>query len=171
MRSLDELDLAILRELERNARVSVSELARRLDTPNTTLRDRIKRLEEDSVILGYAARINPEKIGYGIKAVIQITRDQTISLSQLLAEPTDLPEIVGIQILTGDTDELITIYARDVDHLKEIIYNKFSRVPGLLRMSTAIVLEEETLPLSQTLLSEDLRDPLQEETGEEDGTV
>ena len=149
MRPLDDLDLAILTELENNAKVTVSELARRLHSANSTIRDRIRRLEDDGVIRAYTVAIDPKKLGLQIKAVVQVTRDHSISLETLVSEAAKLPEISHVQLLTGDTDELITIYARDVEHLKDIIYNKFESLPGLIRMSTTIVLDERSFPLTR----------------------
>ncbi len=58
-----------------------------------------------------------------------------------------------MQALTGDTDELITIYARDVDDLKDIIYNKVGTLPGLTWLSTSIVLDETSSPLTRRFRS------------------
>ncbi|HHE72791.1 MAG TPA: Lrp/AsnC family transcriptional regulator [Chloroflexi bacterium] len=147
MRSLDDLDLAILAELERDGRIAVSELARRLGYPNSTIRDRIRKLEEEGVILRYTAVIDPRKLGLGIKAVIKVTRDRNVSLEDSLYKPAELLEVTSVQSLTGEIDELITVYARDVDDLKDIIYNKIGKLPGLSRLSTSIVLDEIDLPL------------------------
>ena len=148
MIGLDELDIAILIELEQNARVSFSELARRLETPHTTIRDRIRKMEDSGVIEGYAAVINPEKLGLTIKAIAQVSRDPKVPLDRILSEPTNLPEITRLQVVTGDTDELFTIYARNADDLKDIIYNKFANIPGIVRMSTTIVLDERQTPIT-----------------------
>ncbi len=151
MRSLDDLALAILAELERNARITISELAKRLESPSSTIRSRIQKMEDDGVISGYTTIIDPEKIGLGIKAVVQVTREHSVPLETLISEVAKLPEITNVQLLTGDTDELITIYARDVDHLKNVMYNKLGALPGLIRMSTAIVLDERRFPLTNRL--------------------
>jgi len=148
MNGLDRLDIAILTELEKNARISFSELARRLKTPHTTVRDRIRKMENAGVIEGYTTMINPSKIGLGIKAIAQISRDPRISLEEILSEPANLPEVTHLQVVTGDTDELLTIYARNADDLKDIIYNKFGAIPGIVRMSTTIVLDERRIPLT-----------------------
>ncbi|NLE43199.1 MAG: Lrp/AsnC family transcriptional regulator [Chloroflexi bacterium] len=142
MYKFDDLDRAILHELERDARISFSELSRRLDTPHTTIRDRVRKMEKGGVIQGYRAIINPEQLGLNIKAIAHITRDQTVSLADITSEPRRLPEITRIQVLTGEVDELITFYARNVEHLKEIIYDEFGAIPGVVKMSTSIVLEE-----------------------------
>ena len=147
MRPLDDLDLAILAELESNARITTSELAKRLKSPSSTIRSRIQKMEDDGVICAYTVVIDPKKLGLGIKAVVQVTREHSVSLETLISEAAKLPEIINVRLLTGDTDELITIYARDVDHLKDVMYNKFGSLPGLIRMSTAIVLDERSFSL------------------------
>ena len=151
---LDDLDLAILAALEENARVPVSELARRLETPVSTIRDRIRGLEEEQVILGYTARIDAAKLGLGIKAILQVARDERFSLDDFHRESTELPAVTKVQLVTGETDELITVYATDVDHLKEIIYNVVGALPGVTRSNTSIVLEEVRLPLTQRLVAD-----------------
>jgi Lrp/AsnC family leucine-responsive transcriptional regulator len=143
----DQLDLAILAEMEEDARISVSELARRVDSPNSTIRDRIRNLQENGVILGYRTIIDPAKLGLGIKAIVHATRDQTVSLEDFWSEPVEFDEVTTVQLVTGETDELITVYASSVDHLKDIIYNKVGTLPGVTRSNTAIVLEEKQYSL------------------------
>jgi Lrp/AsnC family leucine-responsive transcriptional regulator len=154
MSQLDDLDLAILAELEQNARVSISELARRLGTPGSTLRDRIRGLEQGGAILGYTALVNPKVLGLGIKAILQVTRDQSFSLDEFHAEPRGFREVTRVQLVTGETDELLTVYARDVDHLKDIIYNVVGALPGVTRSNTTIVLEEERFPVTRQFLAD-----------------
>ena len=149
MSQLDDLDLAILAALEENARVPVSELARSLGAPGSTIRDRIQRLEEEEVILGYTTRLNAAKLGLGIKAILQVARDERFSLDEFHRESAELPAATNVQLVTGETDELITVYATDVEHLKEIIYNVVGALPGVTRSDTAIVLEETRLPLTR----------------------
>jgi Lrp/AsnC family leucine-responsive transcriptional regulator len=151
MNALDELDLAILAELEHNARIPISELARRLDSPNSTIRDRLRGLEENGVILGYTAIISPEKLGLGIKAIIQAGWAQSVSLEDF-SEATALPEITRVQTVTGETDQLITVYVNDVEHLKEVIFDKVGALPGLTKSDTTIVLEEKNFPLTRRFL-------------------
>ena len=154
MPPLDDLDRAILTELEKNARVPIAELARRLDTPGSTIRDRMRGLEQDGVLLGYTALVNPAKLGLGIKAILQVTRDRNFSLQEFHAETAEFREVANVQLVTGETDELITVHARDVDHLKDIIYNVVGALPGVTRSNTAIVLEEERFPVTRQFLAD-----------------
>jgi Lrp/AsnC family leucine-responsive transcriptional regulator len=154
MPQLDNLDLASLAALEENARIPISELARRLNAPGSTIRDRIQRLEAEQVILGYTAHLNAAKLGLGIKAILQVARDERFSLDEFHRESAELPAVTNVQLVTGQTDELITVYATDVEHLKEIIYDVVGALPGVTRSNTAIVLEETRLPLMRCMKSE-----------------
>ena len=149
MYQYDDLDLQILTELDLNARISITELARHLDCPTSTVRDRIKALEESEVIQGYSANINPRKLGFSIKAIIQVSRDPAVPVENILAEADTALEFIDVQIITGIVDELVTIYARDVDHLKEILYARFGKFEGVENWSTAIVLDERNYPFSR----------------------
>jgi Lrp/AsnC family leucine-responsive transcriptional regulator len=153
MDTLDDLDIAILAELEQNGRISISELARYLNSPNSTIRDRIRGLEESGVILGYTAVINPEKLGLGIKAIIQASRAQSVSLEDFHSEAIEFPEITCVQLVTGETDQFITVYVSDVEHLKDVMFNKVGALPGLTKSNTAIVLEERNLPLTRRFVA------------------
>jgi DNA-binding Lrp family transcriptional regulator len=152
---LDDLDLAILAALEENARISVSELARRLEAPGSTIRDRIQRLEAEQVIMGYTTLLDAAKLGLGIKAILQVARDERFSLAEFHRESAELPAATNVQLVTGETDELITVYARDVEQLKEIIYDVVGALPGVTRSNTAIVLEETRLPLTRCVRSKE----------------
>jgi len=155
MHTLDELDSKILIELEKNARIPISELARQLDCPTSTIRDRIRGLEESGVILGYSAIIDPKKLGMGIKAVIQVIRSTSVPLDEIFAETDQAPEFTQVLLLTGVIDQLVTIYARDVDHLKEILYSRFGKFKGVESWNTTIVLEERSYPITRHLVTED----------------
>jgi len=151
---LDPLDIAILAALEQNARVTISELARQLDSPNSTIRDRIRALEESGVILGYTTIISPKKLGLSIKAIIQASRAPSVSLNDFRVEAAKFPEITNVQIVTGETDQLITLHASDVEELKDIMFNKIGSLPGLTKSNTTIVLEERQFPLTRRFLVE-----------------
>jgi len=154
VRQLDEIDFAVLAELESDGRITDSELARRLGHPNSIIHDRIRRLEKAKVIRGYTAIIDPRRLGLSLKAVIKVTRANNVSLDDSLHKPAELIEVTNVQALTGDTDELITVYARDADDLKDIIYNRVGSLPGLTWLSTGIVLDEISSPLTRRFRSQ-----------------
>jgi DNA-binding Lrp family transcriptional regulator len=158
MASLDRLDLSILAALEENARVTISELARQLDSPHSTIRDRIRILEESGVILGYRAVIDPKKLGLGIMAIIQASRSSSVSLNDFRVEAGEFPEVTKAQLVTGETDQIITVHAGDVEELKDIMFNKIGALPGLTKSNTAIVLEERLFPITRRFLTQKQKD-------------
>lgn len=142
MQPYDELDLSILGILEEDGRIPVSKLAKRLGRSVSTIRDRIQKLEEGKAILGYTALIDPAKLGFGIKVVVQVIRDQSIPIETIFSALDSMPEIVNVQLLTGDIDELVTIYVRSVDHLRDFLYDSIMQLPGVSRTNSAIILSE-----------------------------
>jgi Lrp/AsnC family transcriptional regulator, leucine-responsive regulatory protein len=142
MYDLDKLDLAILGQLEKDGRMQFTELAKLLGKPTSTVRDRVRKLEQSGVIRGYSADIDLGKLGYPIRAVVQTTRDQSLPIESFLNEVAQIPEIERVQLLTGDVDELITVNVRDVDHLREFLYSDIVQLPGISRTNSTIVLME-----------------------------
>jgi DNA-binding Lrp family transcriptional regulator len=149
MPNLDQINIDILTQLEEDARISLNELSRRLGYPVSTIRDRIQKMEEDGIILGYHTVLDHKKLGYGIKAIVQIFYQQTIPHKKTLDEVGKFPEVTNIQFVTGEMDEQITVYARDVDHLREILFSKFGEISFPVRQNTIIVLHEQSFPFSR----------------------
>lgn len=100
------------------------------------------------MICGYTAVIDRDKLGFGIKAMVQVTRDQRGSMESFVSEMLSIPEVASVQLITGETDELLTIYVQSVDHLRDVLYNRLGSLPGVLRTSTAVVLFEQSVPFT-----------------------
>ena len=163
MCDLDELDMTILDQLERDGRVPFTELAKRLGKPTSTVRDRVLRLEQNGVIRGYSVDIDLVKLGYTIEAVVQITRDQSVPLEDFLDQAVRITEIKRIQLMTGEVDELITVNVRDVDHLRKLLYDDIVKLPGISRTNSAIVLYEVLYPVVAKLARNMLAESVDEE--------
>ncbi len=148
MHALDDLDIAILTGLENNAKSTLLELARQLGAPRSTIRERIQRLERTGVIRGYTAVIDPEKLGFGIKVIVQVTRDQRIPVETFVSAMAAVPEVTHIQLVTGEIDELVTLHVRDVEHLRDVLYKSIGSIPGVVRTNTAVILSEQPVPFT-----------------------
>ncbi len=147
MDKLDRLDIQIIQILQTEGRIPITQIGARINVPHTTVRDRIQRLEDEGVIEGYTAVINPAKLGYLISCLVHITVEQKLQLEETIAVLRGIDEVTEFLVLTGDTDIAVRLYARDVDHLREIIYNKIKTIPGFLRSNTHIVLISGTEPI------------------------
>jgi Lrp/AsnC family leucine-responsive transcriptional regulator len=117
---LDPVNLRLLAELQADARTSLAELGRRVGLSSPAVGERMRRLEQEQVIAGYRAEVDPRKLGYGLGVVIRI-RPAPRQLAHVaeLARRTD--EIVECHRVTGDDCYVMTAWVRDVTHLEEVI--------------------------------------------------
>lgn len=147
MVNLDDTDIKILRMLQTDVKLPLTQLSERLGIPHGTVRDRIRKMEEAGVIEGYAVVLNPAKLGYLMNCLVQVTLDQQVENDVVIKELLKIEEVTEIQILTGDVDAFVRIWAKDVEHLRKILYEKFTSVPGMLRTNTIMVLGTYNKPL------------------------
>jgi len=148
MEKLDDLNIQIIDILQSEGRMPVTQIAARIDVPHTTVRDRIQRLEEEGVIEGYSAVINPAKVGYLLSCLVHVTMEQKMELEETIAVLRGIDEVTEFLVLTGGTDIAVRVYARDIDHLRDIIYDKIKSIPGFLRSNTQVVLASGTAPIA-----------------------
>jgi DNA-binding Lrp family transcriptional regulator len=120
MTDIDEVDVKILRILNGNARKSYRDIAKELDLSLTTVSKRIKRLEEDKVIIGYAPILDQEKLGFDITAIIgvKILHGMILETERALARD---PAVYAVYDSTGDWDAIIQARFRTRTELNEFV--------------------------------------------------
>src|SRR3954453_18177573 len=117
---LDPTNLRLLEELQRDARVSLAELGRRVGLSSPAVSERLRRLEQEGVITGYRAEVDPRKLGYSLGVVIRIRpAPRQLAQGAELARQTD--EVVECHRVTGDDCYVMFAHVRDVTHLEEVI--------------------------------------------------
>jgi Lrp/AsnC family leucine-responsive transcriptional regulator len=119
-RSPDPTDLALLKELQADARLSLAELGRRVGLSAPAVADRLERLEQAGTIKGYRAEIDPRALGYELEIVLRI-RPAPRELKKVAELAQRTPEVVECHRITGDDCYLMRAHARDVEHLEEVI--------------------------------------------------
>ena len=117
---LDETNLRLLGELQRDARLSIAELGRRVGLSSPAVAERVKRLELEGVIAGYRAEIDPRRLGYSLGVIIRI-RPNPRQLADVAALARDTPEVIECHRVTGEDCYVMTAYVRDVEHLEAVI--------------------------------------------------
>jgi Lrp/AsnC family leucine-responsive transcriptional regulator len=117
---VDGTDRRLLHELQRDGRLSIAELGRRIGLSSPAVAERLRRLESDGVITGYHAEIDPHSLGYGLGVAIRI-RPAPRQLAEVAALARDTPEVVECHRVTGDDCYVMTAYVRDVVHLEAVI--------------------------------------------------
>jgi len=124
---MNEIDLAIIENLKRDARTSFREISRKLGVSTDTISNRYRKLRRSGVIQGSTVVINPEKIGYNSIIVLMIDAEPEYSPSIL----NELIRIVDIIIATktiGDCDLMAISVVRNYEHIHELML-KVAKIP------------------------------------------
>jgi Lrp/AsnC family leucine-responsive transcriptional regulator len=129
----DSYDARILAELQADARLSMTELGRRVHLSQPAVTERVRKLETAGVITGYRATVNLKALGYGIRAVIRIGRAEYARVVKVVEET---PEVITAFNVTGEDSWVLEIAVVDVDHLDAVV----SRFCDLTETSTSIIL-------------------------------
>lgn len=141
---LDKTDLAILRELQADGRLSNAKLAEKLTLSETPCWRRLKRLEADGFIEGYQANLSRKKLGYGVVAFVQVTLGNHAGEAPLQFEKlvASMPEILSCHNVTGDCDYMLQIVASDLDAYGVFVRDQLRKLPGVTSIRSNLSLQE-----------------------------
>jgi Lrp/AsnC family leucine-responsive transcriptional regulator len=131
---LDRVDQAILAELQRDGRVSVADLARRVSLSASSTADRLRRLVDLGVITGYTALLAPEALGYSITAFVRL-RYSLANYKPLHDLLGTTPEIIEAHHVTGDDCFVLKVLARSMTDLERLA----GKIAGLGSITTSVV--------------------------------
>jgi len=118
--SIDDIDCEILAELQTNARIAFAELGRRVGLSTPAVIERVRRLEDHHVIMGYRAVVDPAKVGLPVRAFVKVTVAGD-KLQKFAALVRELPEVLECHRVTGAESFMVQIAVRDVRHMEELI--------------------------------------------------
>ena len=145
--TIDKLDKAILRRLQANGRETYDVIGEQVGlSPSAVLR-RVKRLEENGVIDRYVALVQPESVGLGLTAYINVRLEKYTETSK--RNPMDLfrasvqtwPEVVECSSLTGEMDYLLRVVVQDMAHYSRFIMDTLLKHPSVQDCKTSFVLD------------------------------
>ncbi|MDE5956197.1 MAG: Lrp/AsnC family transcriptional regulator [Bacteroidales bacterium] len=123
MEKLDNIDLKILRELQKDAKLTVKELAAKVNLSPSPVFERQKRLEKDGYIKGYMAVVDPVKSGNGIMVLcnVRLKHHNKEFSRQFTSVIADIDEVVECFNTSGEYDYQLKIYARNMAHYQEFV--------------------------------------------------
>ncbi|AUA58087.1 MULTISPECIES: winged helix-turn-helix transcriptional regulator [Achromobacter] len=151
MRDLDRIDLKILEILQREGRISVTDLAERVSLSATPCSDRVKRMEREGVITGYHARVNPAALGKNLLVFLEIKLSAKSGdvFDKVKKELLYVPEVMECHLVSGDFDYLVKARLTEMNEYRRLLGEILKRLPASAESRSYIVMEEikETLYL------------------------
>jgi len=140
---MDSVDRAILAELQADGRLTVTELAGRVRLTPGPCHRRLRELERSGVITGYRALVNPDAVGMGFEALVQVTleRGDASTVAAFETAIAELPQVRHAERLFGDPDYLLRVAARDLGDFAALRDQSLATLPGIHRLTSTIVMK------------------------------
>jgi Lrp/AsnC family leucine-responsive transcriptional regulator len=142
--SLGKIDRNILRVLQKDGRISYTDLAREVGLSVTPCIERVKRLERNGFILGYAAQVCPEKLSASLVVFVQIRLNHTSqeNFEEFRNAVMDLENIQSCFLVSGNYDYLIKIRVADMAAYRELLGHRILKLPAVQESTSYVVMEE-----------------------------
>ena len=137
MGRIDDLDLKILTELSKDAGISVPRLSKKINVNASVVYSRIKRLLKRGLIKKFTIIINDEALGFTVRSLTGINMDSKLR-DNVLNELFKIPEVREVAEVTGRFDILVTMTARSLDEIHQLISEKVGHIEGVQKTETFI---------------------------------
>ncbi|WP_281686884.1 Lrp/AsnC family transcriptional regulator [Pseudomonas citronellolis] len=141
--NLDAIDLRILSCLQQNGRISNQELAEKVAlSPSACLR-RLRNLEEQGVIRGYRPVLDAERLGIELEALVHVSmrQDEAGWHERFVEQVRGWPEVVNACIVTGHSNYVLRVQARNLKHFSDFVVNRLNRANGVTDIRSEIILQ------------------------------
>lgn len=146
--ALDRIDRRLLEALQADARLTTAELAQQVALSPSPCWRRVKRLEALGLVRGYHAELDPERLGWGVTAFVQVTleRHEPALGDRFEQAVRAMPEIVACHNVSGAYDYLLQVLARDLKAFGEFSRTAIRALPGVKEMNSSFSLREVKRP-------------------------
>ncbi len=152
MEKIDNLDRQILEIITQNARIPFKDVAAECGVSRAAIHQRVQRLIDMGVIIGSGYNVNPKSLGYRTCTYIGITLEKGSMYKEVVSELNKISEVVECHFTTGPYTMLTKVYARDNEHLMDLLNNRMQEIPGVVATETLISLEQsikKEIPIRQ----------------------
>ena len=143
MPTLDEIDRKIITQLQADGRLPIVDLADRVGLSATPCQRRVKRLEEEGLIVRYAALVSPAAMGFGVQALVEVNLEDH---SEKTVEAFEAAirarlEVVACYAVTGDMDFLLHVFATDLASFSDFALKALLRMPGVKGTRSSFIMQ------------------------------
>jgi DNA-binding Lrp family transcriptional regulator len=141
IRQIDSVDRALLAALSHDARMSLTDLAERINVSRSTAYARLQRLREEGVITGFTASIDPQALGLGVAALVFIDIEQH-DWRTLRSELAAIPGVEYLAMCAGRFDLMLLARAESIPALRDVLLEKIQRIAGVRSTESVFILDE-----------------------------
>jgi len=142
MEVIDKLDRNILEIISKNARIPFKDVAKACNVSRAAIHQRVQKMIDMKVIVGSGYRVNPGIIGFNTCTYIGVKLERGSMYKDVVPEFEKIPEIVECHFTTGPYTMLIKMYARDNEHVMELLNGQIQEIPGVISTETLISLRQ-----------------------------
>ena len=144
MTEIDRIDRKILDELQRDGRLTLTELASRIGLSTSPCAERVRRLERGGVILGYHARLNPEALGRGLLVFVELTLSSKSAdvFQKMREELLHEPRVLECHLVSGPFDYLVKARLSAMREYRDLLGQILRKVPVPAQSNSYVVMEE-----------------------------
>ena len=144
MIEMDDIDRRIVSTLQADGRLAMVDLADRVGLSPTPCQRRVKRLEDEGVIVRYAALVSPPALGFELQAMVQVTLDDHSekTVEAFEAAIRARPEVVACYAMTGDMDFLLHVQASDLASFSDFAMKALLRMPGVRGTRSSFIMQD-----------------------------
>lgn len=142
MEKIDSLDKQILEIISQNARIPFKDVAGECGVSRAAIHQRVQRLIDLGVITGSGYHVNPKSLGYRTCTYVGIKLEKGSMYKTVVNQLQHIPEVVECHFTTGPYTMLTKVYARDNEHLMDLLNNKMQEIPGVTSTETLISLDQ-----------------------------
>lgn len=142
--SLDDLDREILALIQEDGRIANAELSRRLNLSPPATHARVRRLQREGFIEGYAGLLSRDKLGYDLLCfvLVSLSVHQYEHVYGFRERVLAMPEVLECYNITGEYDYLLKVVLRNREDLERFVVGELTPLPGVARLQTSLVLSE-----------------------------
>lgn len=137
---MDQIDTEILRILQTNARIQLSEISKRIHLTVPAVSERMKKLEAQGIIEKYTVKLNHEKMNYKLLAFIFVNIEKTEDIEGFRKAVGSFENVLTCHHLAGEYDYLLKVMCKDTKDLESFISSQLKKIKGVQKTNTIISL-------------------------------
>ncbi|SFL30178.1 Lrp/AsnC family transcriptional regulator [Geodermatophilus ruber] len=138
---LDDIDRRIVDALRADGRLSVRALAEQVHVSRAAVHARVQRLERDGVLLGYQARVDPDRLGLSVSALVHLRIAQQ-TWKEVRERICAIPEVWHATLVSGEYDLVLLVRTSDAAALRDLVLNRLQAIPSVRATHTILILDE-----------------------------